>query len=279
MHDLSGKLLQSTEAVREKWSERPSVGIILGSGLAGLSKSIDVEAEFQSRELPHYPITTALGHRGRFLCGTLQGIPVTVMDGRAHLYEAHSPQEVVFPLRLMIQLGISAVVISNAGGAVNPEYETGDVVILRDHINLMWKNSLTGKNDDSLGPRFPDMSSPYDRGLAEAGRSAAVQAGFEVHAGVYLGMSGPSYETAAEYRMARILGADVVGMSTVPEVLAARHAGVRVFAASVVSNSHSPDGEPVSGEEVVEVVAQAEPAIRTVLAGVLDSFTAEADLE
>ena len=275
MNELSHNLLQSVEAVREKWSERPAVGIVLGSGLAGLSQAVELGAEFGPGEIPNYPKTTALGHRGRLLCGWLDGVPVVVMDGRAHLYESHSPQDVVYPLHLMLQLGVNSVVMSNASGAVNPEYQTGDVVVLNDHINLMWGNPLTGRNDDSLGPRFPDMSSPYDVTLAEAGRAAAERAGLRVHSGVYLGMAGPNYETAAEYRMARTLGADVVGMSTVPEVLAARHAGVRVFAASVVSNVHSPGCDPVSGAEVVEVVARAEPAMRIVLSGVLDVIRSE----
>ena len=275
MNELSHNLLQSVEAVREKWSERPAVGIVLGSGLAGLSLAVELGAEFGPGEIPNYPKTTALGHRGRLLCGWLDGVPVVVMDGRAHLYESHSPQDVVYPLRLMLQLGVSAVVMTNASGAVNPEYQTGDVVVLNDHINLMWGNPLTGRNDDSLGPRFPDMSSPYDVTLAEAGRAAAERAGLRVHSGVYLGMAGPNYETAAEYRMARTLGADVVGMSPVPEVLAVRHAGVSVFAASVVSNVHSPGCDPVSGAEVVEVVARAEPAMRIVLSGVLDVIRSE----
>lgn len=275
MNDLSHKLVESVEVVREKWSDRPSVGIILGSGFAGLCDAIEVEAEFSGREIPHYPKTTALGHKGRLLCGTLDGVGVVVVDGRAHLYEANSPRDVVYSLHLMMQLGVNSVVMSNASGAVNPKYRAGDVVVLRDHINLMWSNPLTGKNDDSLGPRFPDMSSPYDADLANAGHSAARKAGLKIHSGVYLGMSGPNYETAAEYRMARTLGADVVGMSTVPEVLAARHAGIRVFGASVVSNVHSPENGPVSGQDVVDVVARSRPAMRTVLSGVLDLIRSE----
>jgi purine-nucleoside phosphorylase len=277
MNDLTRKLQESSEVVREKWLGQPAVGIVLGSGLSGLSDSVVVEAEFTCGQIPHYPKTTALGHRGRLLCGTLDGVTVAVVDGRVHLYEGHSPQDVVYPLRLMLQLGINTVFISNASGAVNPEYQVGDVVILKDHITLMWNTPLTGENDDSIGPRFPDMSCPYDVTLAAAAGSAAQEAGCRIHSGVYLGMSGPNYETAAEYRMARTLGADVVGMSTVPEVLAARHAGVRVFAASVVSNVHSPDGDPVSGQEVVDVVAHAEPAMRTVLSGVLNLIRSESD--
>ena len=275
MNDLSRKLRQCVETVKEKWTGKPLIGIVLGSGLGGLSEFIQIEAAFENGDLPHYPKTAAMGHRGRFLCGMLDGVSVAVVDGRPHLYEGFSAEDVALPVRLMMQLGVQTVVISNASGAVNPEMAVGDVVILKDHINLMWKNPLIGENDDSIGPRFPDMSSPYDLTLASAGADAARARGFRTASGVYFGLAGPNYETPAEYRMARFLGADVVGMSTVPEVLAAQHAGARVLAASVVSNVHSPGAGPVSGEEVVDVVAKAEPVMRAVVAGVLDHVRAE----
>ena len=276
MNDLSSRLRQCVETVKEKWTEKPLVGIVLGSGLGGLSEFIQIEAAFENGDLPHYPKTAAMGHRGRFLCGTLEGVSVAVVDGRPHLYEGFSADEVALPVRLMMQLGAQTVVISNASGAVNPELAVGDVVILKDHINLMWKNPLIGENDDSIGPRFPDMSSPYDPTLAKAGAAEAETRDFQTASGVYFGLAGPNYETSAEYRMARFLGADVVGMSTVPEVLATQHAGARVLAASVVSNVHSPGAGPVSGEEVVDVVAKAEPVMRAVVAGVLKHVQAEA---
>lgn len=275
MNDLSRKLRQCVETVKEKWTGKPLIGIVLGSGLGGLSEFIQIEAAFENGDLPHYPKTAAMGHRGRFLCGTLDGVRVAVVDGRPHLYEGFSAEDVALPVRLMMQLGAQTVVISNASGAVNPEMAVGDVVILKDHINLMWKNPLIGENDDSIGPRFPDMSSPYDATLASAGAESARERGFQTTSGVYFGLAGPNYETSAEYRMARFLGADVVGMSTVPEVLAAQHAGARVLAASVVSNVHSPGAGPVSGEEVVDVVAKAEPVMRAVVAGVLEHVRAE----
>ena len=278
MNDLSRKLRQCVETVKEKWTEKPLIGIVLGSGLGGLSEFIQIEAAFENGDLPHYPKTAAMGHRGRFLCGTLEGLSVAVVDGRPHLYEGFSAEEVALPVRLMMQLGAQTVVISNASGAVNPELAVGDVVILKDHINLMWKNPLIGENDDSIGPRFPDMSSPYDPTLAKAGAAEAETRSFQTASGVYFGLAGPNYETSAEYRMARFLGADVVGMSTVPEVLATQHAGARVLAASVVSNVHSPGAGPVSGEEVVDIVAKAEPVMRAVVAGVLKHVQAEAEL-
>lgn len=277
MIDLSRKLRQCVETVKERWTGKPFIGIVLGSGLGGLSEFIQIEAAFENGDLPHYPKTAAMGHRGRFLCGTLDGASVAVVDGRPHLYEGFSAGDVALPVRLMMQLGARTVVISNASGAVNPELAIGDVVILNDHINLMWKNPLIGENDDSIGPRFPDMSCPYDYTLGSAGADTARKRGFQTASGVYFGLAGPNYETSAEYRMARFLGADVVGMSTVPEVLAARHAGARVFAASVVSNVHSPGAGPVSGEEVVDVVAKAEPVMRAVVAGVLEHVRAEAE--
>lgn len=278
MSDLSLKLRQTVEAVKEKWTGKPLIGIVLGSGLAGLSQFIQIEATFENGDLPHYPKTAAMGHRGRFLCGSLNGVCVVVVDGRPHLYEGFPADDVTLPVRLMMQLGARTVVISNASGAVNPELSVGDVVVLKDHINLMWENPLIGKNDDSIGPRFPDMSSPYDLTLANAGADAARAGGFQTASGIYFGLAGPNYETSAEYRMARFLGADVVGMSTVPEVLAARHAGARVFAASVVSNVHSPEAGPVSGEEVVDIVAQAEPVMQAVVAGVLEQVRSETEL-
>ena len=275
MSDLSRKLRQCAKTVKENWTGRPVVGIVLGSGLGGLSDFIQIEAAFETGDLPHYPKAAAMGHRGRFLCGTLDGVGVAVVDGRPHFYEGFSADEVALPVRLMMQLGAQTLVISNASGAVNPELAVGDVVILKNHINLMWKNPLIGENDDSVGPRFPDMSSPYDPTLGKAGADEAEARGFPTASGVYFGLVGPNYETSAEYRMARFLGADVVGMSTVPEVLAAQHAGARVLAASVVSNVHSPGAGPVSGEEVVDVVAKAEPVMQAVVAGVLQHIQAE----
>lgn len=272
MSELSSRLSQSVQAVREKWSGTPRVGIILGSGLGGLCEFIETEVAFENDDIPHYPKAAALGHRGRFLCGRLHEVSVVVMDGRTHLYEGVAARELAHPIRIMLQLGIEILVISNACGAVNPEFQVGDVVILNDHINLMWKNPLIGKNDDSSGPRFPDMSSPYDSELADAARVAADRVGFRVRSGVYLGLSGPNYETSAEYRMARFLGADIVGMSTIPEVLTARHGGARVFAASVVSNVQSAASGPVTGQEVVDVVARSEPVLRELVTGVVENI-------
>ena len=260
--------------VRNHWSGQPLAGLILGSGLGEISAAIETDAVFEKGRIPHYPQGDAVGHRGRFLCGRLNGVPVVAMDGRAHFYEGYSPRDVVFPVRLMLALGAGTLVISNAAGAVNPEFHVGDIAILKDQINLMWMNPLRGRNDDGAGPRFPDMSAPFDPQLAAAGKQAA-PAGARVHSGIYLGMSGPNYETRAEYRMARLLGADLVGMSTVPEVLAARHAGARVFAASVVSNVARPESGSVAGHEVVGNVRRAEPVLRRIVCGVLEQVRTE----
>ncbi|MFP6762278.1 MAG: purine-nucleoside phosphorylase [Planctomycetaceae bacterium] len=272
--DQATWLRQGIQVVRDRWAGIPAVGIVLGSGLGEFSEAIEIEAVFEKGQIPHYPQAGALGHRGRFLCGCLNGVTVVAMDGRAHLYEGYTPQEAVFPVRLMLALGAGTLVISNAAGTVNPEFAVGDVAILKDQINLMWANPLRGRNDDRVGPRFPDMSTPFDSQLAEAGKQAAPE-GARVHSGVYLGMSGPNYESRAEYRMARLLGADLVGMSTVPEVLTARHAGARVFAASVVSNAAWPGAGSVAGHEVVDNVRLAEPVLRRIVCGVLEQVRTE----
>jgi len=274
MSDQTVQLQEGIRVVRDQWSGIPVVGLIFGSGLGEISQAIEIEAVFEKGRIPHYPQADAVGHRGRFLCGSLNGVTVVAMDGRAHLYEGYSPQDVVFPVRLMLALGAGTLVITNAAGSVNPELTVGDVAILKDQINLMWVNPLRGRNDDRVGPRFPDMSTPFDPQLAEAGKRAAPE-GARVHSAVYLGMPGPNYESRAEYRMARRLGADLVGMSTVPEVLTARHAGARVFAASVVSNVARPESGPVAGHEVVGNVRRAEPVLRKIVCGVLEQIRSE----
>ena len=262
--------------LRERWSRRPQVGLVLGSGLGCLVDAIEVEAVIDAREIPGLPSSTAIGHRGRFVCGLLSDVPVIVQDGRLHSYEGHEFATCAWPVRLMARLGIETLVVTNASGGVNPDYSHGDVMLIDDHINLMWGNPLIGPNDDRFGSRFPDMSAPYDRVLGERLISAANQTGWRIHRGVYLALAGPNYETAAEYRMVRTLGADVVGMSTVPEVLAARHAGVRVLGLSIVANVFrdvDPDGEvapeETTGDAVVAQVAETAPRLGELLQQVI----------
>lgn len=259
--------------IRQQWPVRPRAGIVLGSGFGAVSDAVRIAAEFQPNSLPHYPISTATGHRGRLLCGDFAGQPVVVMDGRVHGYEGHSALEVVFPVRLMMQLGIECLCLTNASGGINPAYQPGDLVVLEDHINLQWQNPLRGPNREDIGPRFPDMSAPWDPVLSTTAFNAAQMLGLRVHRGTYLAMSGPCYETASEYRMARCMGADLVGMSTVPEVLAARHGGIRVAGLSIVSNVfRSEGGSPTDAEDVVQTVHQSAGPVRDVLAAVLRSI-------
>lgn len=258
----------AAELIRERWTRRPVAGLVLGSGFGGLASAIDVESVFAASDIPGLPSSTATGHRGRIVCGTLGGLPVIVQDGRLHSYEGHDFATVAWPVSLMIRLGIEALIVTNASGGVNPEFVPGDVMLIDDHINLMWGNPLIGLNDERIGPRFPDMCDPYDAGLGERFAVAAVESGQRIHRGVYLALAGPNYETAAEYRMVRTLGADVVGMSTVPEVLVARHAGIRVLGISIVSNvfqdttveaGEVPD--ETTGEAVVAQVAETAPRV------------------
>jgi len=271
MQQLVAQLEESVAAVRARWSDRPVVGLVLGSGMGGLAETLDVEADFAAEQIPHYPRSTALGHRGRFLCGRLAGAPVVMMDGRQHGYEGHDLAKVVYPVRLMSRLGITTLVLSNASGGVNPKLNGGDVVVLDDHINLLWGNPLFGPNDEQLGPRFPDMCTPYDAELADIAESAIVKRGGSTHRGVYLAQQGPCYETRAEYRMARQMGADVVGMSTVPEVIVGVHEGLRVVALSVVSNVFSENSdETTTGEAVIATVSESVPLVHAAVTAVVE---------
>ncbi len=271
--------LESTvELFRKRWQRRPQMGLVLGSGLGCLVDAIDVELVIEACEILAIPTSTAIGHRGRFVCGLLSGVPVIVQDGRLHSYEGHDFATCTVPVRLMVRLGIETLVVTNASGGVNPDYSPGDVMLIDDHINLMWGNPLIGPNDDAVGPRFPDMCAPYDPELANRVIATADQMGLKIHRGVYLALAGPNYETAAEYRMVRKLGADVVGMSTVPEVLAARHAGVRVLGLSIVANVFqevvSEPGtlaDETTGEAVVAQVAETAPRVGLLIQQVISS--------
>ena len=272
MTNLAASLNESVEYVRNFYTGAPAGGIVLGSGLSSLSDELDEVIAIDGEDIPHYPQVTAPGHRGRLLFGKLAGQHVCLVDGRLHRYEGHDFGTIVYPVRLMIALGVRTLIVSNAAGGVNQKYQCGDIVVLDDHINMMWGSPLRGPNDDQLGPRFPDMSAPYDPQLARLARKAAKKEGLRVHNGVYMAFSGPTYETPAEYRMVRKLGADVVGMSTIPEVIAAQHAGIRVLGLSVVSNVATDDDlEGTSGDDVLATVAGVAPAVGRVVTSVLAS--------
>jgi purine-nucleoside phosphorylase len=258
------------EVVKRRWAEAPRAGIILGSGLGDLASEIEAETTFDYAELPHFPQTTAIGHAGRLVCGRLAGAPVVAFQGRFHLYEGHSPEQAGFPVRVLKTLGGRTLIVSNAAGGLNPQYSAGDVMLIDDHINLMFDNPLVGMNDDALGPRFPDMSSPYSRSLQRQAMEVAMRERFLLHRGVYVAVLGPNYETRAEYRMLRRLGGDAVGMSTVPEVLVARHSGMRVLGLSTITNVGSPDAlGKTSAHDVLAVAATAASMLGAIVRGVV----------
>jgi len=268
--DLARKVEEACLAIRQKWGKTPHAGIILGTGLGSLVSEIQIEAEFDYESIPHFLKSTATSHRGRLVCGTLMGIPVVAMEGRHHMYEGYSLKEITLPVRIFKALGAELMIVSNAVGGMNPNYRCGDIMIIDDHINLMGDNPLIGINDDQLGPRFPDMSAPYDRQLGDVALEIARTENFVAHRGVFVAVSGPNLETRAEYRFLRQIGADAVGMSTVPEVIVAVHAGLRTVGLSIVTDLCLPDAlKPAVVSEIIAIANQAEPKLRSLVKGVL----------
>lgn len=255
---MSADLAAAVDAVRARVAIEPRVGVVLGSGLGAFADAVEAPVEIPYGEIPGWPESTAIGHDGRLVLGSFGGVPVAVMKGRAHLYEGHPPGRVVFGVRVLGLLGIRTLVLTNASGAIETSLEPGQLVAISDHLNLQGSSPLIGPNDDTLGPRFPDMSNAYDADLRAAAHEAAARLGIELGEGVYAGWLGPAFETPAEIRMLRVLGADLVGMSTVPEVLAARHVGIRCLALSCVTNMAAGVlPEPIDHERVLEVGAAA----------------------
>ena len=271
MSDLYDRIKESVSFIRQKTSVKPSFGIVLGSGLGGLVKKIKVEARVPFKEIPNFPISTVSGlHAGNLVIGRLSGKPLVAMEGRVHYYEGYSMQEITFPVRVMKFLGADTLIVSNACGGLNPVFKAGELMIVVDHINLLGDNPLRGKNDERLGPRFPDMYNVYDKELVELAEQTAIENRIKVHKGVYVSVAGPNLETGAEYRMLRIIGADVVGMSTVPEVIVARHMGMKVLGISVITDMGLPDAmEPVSLEDVISMANKAEPQLTKLISAVV----------
>jgi purine-nucleoside phosphorylase len=262
---------EATASVRARWKGAPRVGLILGTGLGALAKEIDAQATIPYPDLPYFPQSTVLGHKGQLVCGTLAGQTVMAMEGRFHLYEGYTAAQVTFPIRVMKELGCHYLIVSNAAGGLNPQHRKGDLIVIEDHINLMGVNPLVGPNDERLGTRFPDLIEPYDKGLQKMALAAALDENIVAHRGVYVAVTGPNLETRAEYRFLRGIGADVVGMSTVPEVLVAIHAGLRVLGFSIITDMCLPDAlVPVSHEEIVAVAQEAEIRLRTIVRRVLE---------
>ncbi len=270
MLHLAGQVEEAAAAIRKQWRRPPRVGIVLGTGIGSLVEEIDEEASIDYEAVPHFLRSTATGHRGRLVCGTLASVPVIAMEGRFHAYESYGMEQITLPVRVMRALGAELLIVTNACGGMNPLYARGDIMLIDDHINLMGSNPLVGINDDSLGPRFPDMSCPYDPRLIEQGLEIARRENFTAHKGVFVAVLGPNLETRAEYRFLRLIGADAVGMSTVPEVIVAVHCGMRVLGCSIVTDICLPDAlVPVDVAEIIAVANEAEPRLRKIILGVL----------
>jgi len=261
--------------IRDQLANVPRLGLILGTGLGQLAEQIDVDATLPYEEIPHVPLSTVASHDGRFLAGTLRGVPVLAMQGRFHLYEGYSTRAVTLPVRVMGTLGVEALLLTNAAGGMNPQFAERDLMLITDHINLQGANPLVGPNVDDWGPRFPDMSEPYDLALRTVAEEVALEHQIKMQQGVYVAVSGPNLETKAEYRMLRRLGADAVGMSTVPEVIVARHMGIRVLALSVITDECFPDAlAPVTMDDVLAAARAAEPQLTTIFTGVIERLGA-----
>lgn len=269
-HTLEG-IARAADVVRGRFARTTDVAIILGTGLGALAHAIDVEATIDYADIPGFPLSTVESHAGRLLCGTLAGKTVVAMQGRFHRYEGYSLRQVTFPVRVLHALGARTLIVSNACGGMHPLWNAGEVMLIADHINMLGDNPLIGPNDDRLGPRFPDMSDPYAAELRVIAREVASHERITLREGVYVAVQGPNLETRAEYRFLRSLGADVVGMSTVPEVIVAVHGGMKVLGLSIITDRCLPDAlEPASLEQILAMAARAEPDLTRIVTGVLE---------
>ncbi len=266
MSNLSNKTNETLAVIREKTNATYEVGIILGTGLGGLVDEIDIDFEIDYSELPHFVLSTVESHKGKLIFGTLNGKNVVVMQGRFHYYEGYSMQEIAYPVRVMKMLGVETLLVSNACGGMNPLYRRGDLMIIHDHINLLGDNPLIGKNEDEFGTRFPDMSEPYSYELIDFAEDIALENKIKLHKGTYVAVPGPNLETRAEYRFLRTIGADVVGMSTIPENIVANHMGMKVFGMSIVTDECFPDSlKPIVLAEILEAAKVAEPKMTIIM--------------
>jgi purine-nucleoside phosphorylase len=268
---LFDRVQTAADVIRGRSPLVPEIGIVLGTGLGGLAREIAVAAEVPYQGIPGFPLSTVETHAGKLLLGRLGGRPVVAMQGRFHRYEGYDLQQVTFPVRVMHALGARTLVVSNACGGMNPLWAPGDLVLLSDHINLLGDNPLVGPNDERLGPRFPDMSAPYDPGLRVLARAVALELGIVLREGVYVAVTGPNLETRAEYRMLRAIGADVVGMSTVPEVIVAGHQGMRTVGISIITDQCLPDAlEPADIRRIIETAGRAEPQLTRLVTALVE---------
>jgi purine-nucleoside phosphorylase len=262
MSDLKKQIKEAADHIQGQTKVKPQIGIVLGTGLGELVKEISVDAQFSYQQIPHFAVSTVETHAGKLILGSISNRLVVAMQGRFHYYEGYSMLQITFPIRVMKFLGIKTLVISNAAGGMNPLFRKGDLMIMDDHINLLGDNPLIGPNDNSLGPRFPDMSEPYSRRLIELAKQIALEEKMKIQRGVYVAVSGPNLETRAEYRFLRDIGADVVGMSTIPEVIVARHMGLEVFGISVVTDECFPDAlQPADVADIIKTANAAQPQL------------------
>jgi len=273
--DLFERIQRAAAVVRGRTAFRPDVAVILGTGLGGLAREIETEAVIPYEEIPGFPLSTVESHAGRLLLGRLHGAAVVAMQGRFHRYEGYALQDVTFPVRVMHALGARTLVVTNVSGGMHPLWAPGDLVLIADHINLLGDNPLIGPNDERLGPRFPDMSDPYDAGLRAKARAIAVEQRIPLREGVYVSVPGPNLETRAEYRMLRAMGADIVGMSTVPEVIVAVHQGMKVAGISIITDQCLPDAlEPADIERIIATAMAAEPRLTRLVAALVQQIAA-----
>ena len=264
------KIKESVTYIQNRYNTKPSIGIVLGSGLGSFTAEMNVEMEIAYNDIPHFPVSTVEGHHGKLIFGELSGKKVVAMAGRFHYYEGYTPEEVVFPIRVMKLLGITTILISNAAGGMNLDFKVGDLMIIKDHISLFTLNPLIGKNTEELGPRFPDMSEPYSKNLIAKAKAIAKTENIDLKEGIYCGVTGPTFETRAEYKLLHIIGGDAVGMSTVQEVIAAVHMGLAVFGLSVITDLGIRDEEnKITHAEVLQAPKEAEPKLTHIFKGLI----------
>ncbi|MFQ5636470.1 MAG: purine-nucleoside phosphorylase [bacterium] len=273
MENLTKKIEEAGNYLSQQTKIRPEIGIILGTGLGALAEEIEKETAISYDKIPHFPVSTVESHAGRLIFGKIGNKPVIAMQGRFHYYEGYSMKQISFPVRVMKHMGAHTLLVSNACGGMNPLFTPGDIMIITDHINLFGDNPLIGVNDDSLGPRFPDMSEPYSKELIQLAEQTALEEKIKIQKGVYVAVSGPNLETRAEYRFLRAIGADVVGMSTIPEVIVAVHASMRVLGLSVITDACFPDAlKPANIQEILKNAAVAEPKLTVLMKRVIDKL-------
>ena len=271
--DLGKAIKETVDYIRKNTKSAPEIGIILGTGLGALVKEINTEIQIDYDKIPNFPVSTVESHAGRLIFGKISGKNVVAMQGRFHFYEGYDLNQVTFPVRVMKELGVKILIVSNAAGGMNPLYSVGELVLITDHINFQGQNPLIGKNDDSLGPRFPDMHNCYDKDLRSLAEQTALEEKVPLQKGVYVGVTGPNLETAAEYRFLRIIGGDLVGMSTVPEVLVARHQGTKVLGFSLVTDMGLADAhEPCSHEKIIAAANKAEPKLTKLVKKIIEKI-------